>query len=171
MWGIKILANNTLNKESDKLNCFSFSKRDLVILLMIFNTTYYFFVCLVRRDLMGCLITAVTVGLIVLLTMTLRDIFQKLYEEIYRLRSENIQLRQSFRDEYQRIHRVKRKHELIKSNNLDVNAEETIISSVDDPLIHFYNSDLNNGKVHINYLNRFGTDGKSQNIQGNNPTG
>ena len=120
---------------------------------------------------MGCLITAVTVGLIVLLTMTLRDIFQKLYEEIDRLRSENIQLRQSFRDEYQKIHRVKRKHELIKSNNLDINAEETIISCVDDPSIHFPDSNLNNGKVHINYLNRFGTDEKSHNIKGNNPTG
>jgi len=167
-----LLVKNRLDKELDKLSCFSYSKRDLVVLLMVFNTIYYFFVCLIRHDLKGCFITAVAAGLIVLLLMTLRNVFQKLCQEINRLQDENMHLRQSFRDEYQRIHRVKRKYELIlKSNNIDVDVEETIISYVDDPPIPSLNPDSNNSKVHINYLNRFGTTRKPQNIQGNNPTG
>ena len=135
---------------------------------MIFNTTYYSFVYLVRHDLKGCFITAVAAGFIAFLIITLRNVFKKLQKEINRLNGENMQLRKSFRDEYQRIHSVKRKYELIlKSNNINIDAEETIISCVDDPSLDLQDSDSNgSSKVHFNYLNRFGTHEKPQTREG-----
>ena len=140
---------------------------------MIFNITYYSFAYLVRHDLKGCFITAVAVGLIAFLIITLRNVIKKYREEINRLQNENMHLRKSFKDEYQRIHSVKRKYELIlKSNNLNIDAEETIISCVDDPSLDFQNNiDSNEHNVHFNYLNRFGTNEQPQTKKGSNPTG
>ena len=140
---------------------------------MIFNTTYYSFVYLVRHDLKGCFITAFAISLIAFLIITLRNVIKKCQEEIDRLQNENTELRKSFRNEYQRIHSVKRKYELIlKSHNLNIDAEETIISCVDDPPLNFQNKpDSNEHNVHFNYLNRFGTNEQSQIKKGSNPTG
>ena len=140
---------------------------------MIFNTTYYSFVYLVRHDLKGCFVTAVAVSLIAFLMLALRNTIKKCREEINRLQDENMELRKSFRDEYRRIYGVRRKHELIsRSNNLNINAEETIVSSVDDPSLDLPNNiDSNEHNVHFNYLNRFDTNEQPKTKKGSNPTG
>ncbi len=118
---------------------------------------------------MGCLITAVAAGLIVLLIFTLRDVFSRLNGEIDKLKEENTLLRKSFRDEYQRVHRLKRKYELVlKANNENADAKETVISYTDDPVLYVQKVD---SVVHINYLNRFNNEESQHDLKGNNPTG
>ena len=112
---------------------------------------------LVRHDLMGCFITAVAAGLLVLLILTLRDVIKKLQKEICKLQHENMLLRKSIKNEYRRVYRLKRKYGLIsKISNPDIDAEETVISCVDDPQINFQDDTNPENKVHFKYLKEFG---------------
>ena len=121
---------------------------------------------------MGCFITAVAAGLFVLLILTLRDVIKKLQDNICKLQYENMLLRKSIKDEYRKIYRLKRKYGLIsRINNPDIDAEETLISCVDDPQINSPDDINFENKVHFEYLKGFCAYEESQSKKGNNPTG
>ena len=151
----------------DEIKCFSFNKKDIMLLLSFYNVAF-FICCLALKSYIGvCFLTAFLVSLISLFIITAIDVLEKKQEEESKLHEEEIQLRKKIEHEYQRIYKLKRKHELLKKiGALDTKERKNITSNTDSPI----NTNLTpDKKVYFSYLNRFGTDGEHQNIPEGQP--
>lgn len=150
----------------DAIKCFSFNKKDIIFLLSFYNVAF-FACCLIFKSYIGaCFLLAFLISLISLLIITAIDTLEKKHEEESKLHEEETQLRKKIEHEYQRIYKLKRKHELLKKIETLDTEKKYIISDIDSPS----NIDLaQDKKVHFSYLNRFGTDDQHQNTSESQP--
>lgn len=103
-----------------------------------------------------CCILAFLASLVVLFITTAVDTYEKEKEEEEKVHEEELELRKKIRDEYQRIHKLKKKHELLKK----IESQEQITDSDMDtpPEISITKKEEPESTVHFSYLNRHTTD-------------
>ena len=135
---------------------FSFKKRDVEALLFAYNIVYFLCYYLVTNNFKLCLLIAFVFSLVNLFICAIADTFHKVTEEELKQREEEKLARKKLRDEYQRVHKLKKKIKLLQKAGC-MEEDENIISAVDEPNIPAANYNNVARAVHFNYLKRYGT--------------
>ena len=135
------------------------NKQNVIKLLVVYNLTYLLFCVLFTDDSRFAFMTAALIALATLIGLAVA----KTVEDFYGKEKEHHQLEdtmlQTIRREYQKTHMMKVKQEfLVKTHLMDdegnmTDFEESIteIKTEEEPDI--------SGRVHLDYLNRYGTQG------------
>ena len=152
---------NSIKLYSDDIICFSFTKKDIEILLFFYNYTYFAFWILTKGDFKVCFLAAYLVSFVALFVFVLIDIFEKIDEEkeITKAQRSHVELQKKLREEYRRIYKSKKIHELL-TKAMCLGTRRNIV-----PVNRDSNSSSSD-RVHFDYLNRFGTSGLHKEIQG-----
>ena len=147
------------NKHLFNYVCFSINRRDLIILLAIYNISYFLSSELIRVNLKVCLLIAFLISLVSLFIFTLIHAHEKKNEDDDKRRKEDYLLTKKLKNEYRRIHRLKRKRELLmKAGAVKEKDFESVISELDDDAVDLEDTSGNTcSTVHIDYLKRLGT--------------
>ncbi|OGI18844.1 MAG: hypothetical protein A3B68_06330 [Candidatus Melainabacteria bacterium RIFCSPHIGHO2_02_FULL_34_12] len=160
------------NNSSNKIIYFSYSKRDVLLIFLLYAISCFVFIALVNGDLKGCILAAFAVALVTSFFVTLMHMLEILYSEIKQLKQERESFQKNIREEYQKIYRLRRKHELIsRAISMESESEENVILDVEDPRIGLNNGNGNSSSVHINYLNKFGNKAQNAQKKGRSPQG
>lgn len=146
------LDKNNLNKVA----YLSYSRRDILLVLLLYVTACFVFVSLVREDLKGCVLVAFSVALIASFFVTIFHMVEILNNKVKQLQEEQAVFTKSIKEEYQRIYKLKRKHALIlKAVRRESEYEGNVILNVEDPQIDMI-AVRRSHFVHFNYLNKSG---------------
>ena len=128
---------------------------DFVMLLFVYNATFIFLWKVFRSSPGASFITAILSSLIGLFGITLLAFIKKLNEEKIEQINKEEEERKKIREEYQRIHKYKKKKELLlKSGYLEPHSIELAIEPEEYELeLTFHsNSSMFEG-VHFDYVN------------------
>lgn len=130
-----------------KITCFSFSKHDFILMLCIYNATYFLLNCYVTHDVESSFIVAILMLLFAMFLLTAFDVLEKSHEVDLERKKKDTQIEQEIKKELKSAHKIHQRRELFKKavcqsekshspNNLEQEEEN---------------------KIHIDYLNRTGT--------------
>ena len=153
-----------MNQILDKIKCYSFNKQDFIIVLSVYNATYLVSSNILKGHLIVCFVIAVLLALIALFIIAWIDLVKKTNEEEAELEHEQNLVRKKIKDEYIKVHKMKRKNELLmKAGCLPPeHAEKTIVVDHDDPPFSL-NKDFKKIKeVHFNYIDNIVSDEKNR---------
>lgn len=98
----------------NKIKCYYFNKQDLIILLSVYNAAYLLFSTIVKDHLIACFVVAILLSLATLFVITWFDLVKKVSEEELESKNEQKLVRENLRDEYLKVHKMKKKNELLK---------------------------------------------------------
>ena len=143
-----------LNNKLDKIKCYSFSKQDLVILLSVYNAAFLLLTSIVKGHPAVCFVTAVLLSLISLFAIVWIDLIKMTNEEVAKLEHEQELIRKKLRDEYLKIHKMRRRDELLmKAGCMQKEQSEKNIVVDHDATPFSLNKDFEKVKeVHFNYI-------------------
>ena len=149
------VAEIVLDKNSSDFNCFSFTSKDLIILLFVYNITYFTVCLLVKNDLVICILLAYLMTLVALSVFVTIDIIEKKDELETKQEEYEKQIIKKIKNEYQRIHRLKKKEELLmKAGYIEPEKMQKIITDIE---MDFESAKNIIKQVHFAYLSRHGT--------------
>ncbi len=100
-------------------------------MLSVYNAVYLVSSTMIKAHLIACFVIAVLLSLITLFLIVWVDLFKKAEEEEDKLDHENKLIRNNIKGEYLKIHKIKKKHELLMKTGFlsPEQVEETIIDS------------------------------------------
>lgn len=149
----------------EQFRCYSFNKQDIAILLSFYNVTYLISWSLLRDTPKTCFVIAVLSFLFTLFAVTLIDLIQRLNEDRMKIYYEQSLVRKKIRDEYLKVHKVKRKKELLMKAGclLPEQVEKTIVLDHTEPSFTLNKEFGKVKEVHFDYIDS--TDPK-ENIRG-----
>ena len=152
--------NNNLNK----IKLYSFNKQDFIILLSVYNATYLLSTNIVKGHLIACFVIAVLLSLVVLFAIVWIDLIQKTKEEKAKLEDEQELIRKKIKDEYLKVHQMKKKNELLMKAGCmpSDQLKKTLIVDHDAPPFSI-NRDFEEVKeVHFNYIDNVASSKKTE---------
>lgn len=160
-----------MNNYLVNIRCFSFNKKDVELLLFIYNISFYALTFLIGNDFKSCFLVAFLVSLVALFVVTAIDIFEKVYEDESKLQEMEGDLGEKIRSEYLKIHKLKRRKELLLStDDLNPDVKKNIISNLDIPHNIATNKISEVKKIDFHYLDS-GDSGVSEEQPGSHPQG
>lgn len=115
-----------------KNKCFSYTRNDCVVLLLIYNTSFCLWCMFLTNDRRIGVLAAFLILLIGLFILTLGDMFQKKKDLKGEVREEEKLIRKWLNEEYKRVYAHRKKKELLAkvgfegNNDVIVFAEEHI---------------------------------------------
>ena len=140
-----------LNKNFNNIQCYSFNKQDLIILLSVYNAVYLLSSSIVKSHFIVCFVIAVLLSLVTLFIIAWVDLIKKRKEDEAKSEHEQELVRGKIRDEYQKVHKKKIRNELLMKAGCS-SVEQALVVDYNDPPIPL-NKDLEEVKeVHFNYL-------------------
>lgn len=145
--GSQALRGIHLSIDIDNVKCFSFSKEDAKITLFMYNTACLFaYWVFYDKDFDSAIILGTLFSLVVLFSITIRDVIRTINEKEEEAKRVDISVRNKLKDEYQKIYREKRKERLLeKAEQSDLENKKNKMSAVDSPC-------LKSKQVHFSYL-------------------
>ena len=141
-------------KNNNKNTFYSFNKQDLVILLSVYNAVFLVSTSIIKGHPIICFVTAVLLSLIALFVIVWIDFTRKADEEETELEHEEKVVRRKIRDEYLKVHNIKRKHELLMKAGCfpKDQLEKKIVIDHDDPQLSLKKDFGEVKEVHFNYV-------------------
>lgn len=121
----------------EDVKCFSFSKEDAKITLFMYNTACLFaYWVFYDNDFDSAIIVGTLLSLIVLFSITIRDVIRNINEKAEESKKTEIAVRNKLKAEYQRVYRENRKGRLLeKAKTIDCENKKNKISDVDAPCL------------------------------------
>jgi len=135
-----------------KFNCFSYNINDVILLFFIYDLSFLLCITFDIGDIISSTEASILTLLIGLFIITSIDIFEKELRQEENLHEEEKELRKKIYDEYQKIHKVKRKQDLLSKI-------EGFHHNLASPQGNFPNNSGSTKTVHFNYLNKFNSTG------------
>ena len=134
---------------SNKIKFYSFSKQDLVIVLSLDNAAFLLLSAVINGHPLTCFTIAVLFSLIVLFAIVWIGLARTVDEEGVKLEHEQELIRKRIRNEYEKVHKMKRGHELLKQAGCFSQEQQDSVLQTD-----LLNKDFEKiNEVHFNYLN------------------
>lgn len=145
-----ILINNLKN-----INCFSYTKEDLIILLSFYNVTFFLCLFFLNGDPQYSSMMGFSGTLIVLFFLTAVDLIDKKNNEEIKIQEEQENTIRKIKEEYKRIHHLKRKEELLmKIEVLSQDMKKNIIFDLDTPPEEATKIENSHKKINFGFLNK-----------------
>ncbi len=156
------MLRGKLNNKIEKIKEYSFKKKDILILLSVYNTSYLLTTSLVQGHLIACLVLSVFIALITLYLITWVSFFKKANEEEIQSEEEQEMVRRNIRDEYLKVHKIKKKNELLVKVGclLPGKLKKNVTVDDDAPLTFPKKGFEEVNEVRLDYINKIVSEGE-----------
>ena len=149
-----LLLMRALGVIMTKNKCFSYTRNDCVVLLLVYNTSFCLWCIFLTDDRRIGVLSAFLILLIGLFVLTLGDMMQKKQEVKGEIRTEEKLIRKWINDEYKRVYAHKKKKELLAKAGFEENNTEIVL--IEDQLeIKSCPNLTSMEKVHFAFLQKF----------------
>ena len=122
-------------------------------MVSVYNSAYLLSTSIVKGHLIACFVIAALLSLIVLFAIVWVDLVQKTKEEKAKLEYEQELIRKKIKDEYLKVHKMKKKNALLMKAGLPPEQlEKTIVVDHDAPPFSISRDFGEVKEVHFNYI-------------------
>lgn len=164
---ITTLFNNLKN-----IDCFSYTGKDVILLLSFYNVIFFLCLGFLNGDPQYSLLIAFLGSLILLLFITSIEFIDKKHIEEKRMLEEEQNTIRKIRQEYQRVYRLKQKDELLtKIEALNQKMKKNISFDLDTPLEEVPSSDNPHKILHFSFLDGTNPSNLEENKPQSHPQG
>lgn len=161
-----------LFKNLKDTNCFSYTGKDVILLLSFYNVTFFFCLGFLNGDPQYSLLIAFLGSLTLMLFITSIHFIDKKHIEEKRMLEEEQNTIKKIRQEYQRIYRLKQKDELLtKIEALNQKMKKNISFDLDTPPEEAFNSDNPHKMLHFSFLDKTNPSNTEENKPQSHPQG
>ena len=137
-----------------RLCSYSFCKQDFIILLSVYNLVYFVSWTFANDHLKVCCTTALLAVLVTLLVLVLIHCLKENNERKKQVDIEGSKVVEILRDEYRKIHNLKKKQELLKKAGCPKGKYDEIkVNPKENNLVNTIDFETLKKEVHIDYLN------------------
>lgn len=137
--------------------CFSFTLKDLKILLFLYNASCFFaYWMFFNGDSEAALSFAMLASLMGLFVITMKDVFAMMAKDEKERRMQEVELQHKLKAEYQKVYKLRKKERLVQ-RAITCQTENKInqISNMDTPSQKNTQSQVTLKTIHFSYLDAF----------------
>ncbi len=134
-------------KVSTRITCFSFTRHDFMIMLCIYNATYFLLNYYITHNVESSFVVALIMMLFAMFLLTAFGVLGKFYEVDLERKKKDAQIEQEIKNEFKSAHKIHQRRELLK--------KAICLSEKSHSSKNLEQEEEN--KVHIDYLNRTDT--------------